>query len=183
MKGIVLNLLDKFGYEEKRVFFKPFEQTDTILHPYRSSLVYIGRTLIGVIGQTHPKTDKEYGISSAVVAELDLKAIFQEKGAKVKFSTINKYPSVSYDLALVVKEDVTASQIVDTVKKSAGTLLNSVEIFDIYRGSNIDKGYKSVAVNIVYRSSEKTLTEKDISPVHSKVIDSLSRNLDAILRD
>ena len=66
---------------------------------------------------------------------------------------------------------------------SAGTLLNSVEIFDIYRGSNIDKGYKSVAVNIVYRSSEKTLTEKDISPVHSKVIDSLSRNLDAILRD
>ena len=183
MKGIVLNLLDKFGYEEKRVFFKPFEQTDTILHPYRSSLVYIGRTLIGVIGQTHPKTDKEYGISSAVVAELDLKAIFQEKGAKVKFSTINKYPSVSYDLALVVKEDVTASQIVDTVKKSAGTLLSSVEIFDIYRGSNIDKGYKSVAVNIVYRSSEKTLTEKDISPVHSKVIDSLSRNLDAILRD
>ncbi|MGN1398611.1 MAG: phenylalanine--tRNA ligase subunit beta [Erysipelotrichaceae bacterium] len=183
IKGMIINLLDKFGYDEKRIFFKPLEKTDTILHPYRSGLVYIGRTLVGVIGQTHPKTDKEYGISPTTVAELDLKAVFSEKGAKVKFTTINKYPAVEYDLALVVKEEVSAGQIVDTVKKAAGSLLNSVEIFDVYRGSNIEKGYKSVAINIIYRSSEKTLTEKDINPIHSKVIDSLSRNLDAILRD
>ncbi len=183
MKGIILNILDKFGYDEKRLSFKKISEPNNILHPNKSADIYLGRTKIGVLGHSHPLAQTKYGIDECVLAELDIKAIFAEKPAKVKFVAINKYPSVKYDLALVVKEKVTAEDITSTVKKAAGNLLSSVEIFDVYRGKGIDDGYKSVAISVIYRSSEKTLTEKDITPIHSKVLDSLSRNLDASLRE
>ncbi|MDO4377602.1 MAG: phenylalanine--tRNA ligase subunit beta [Erysipelotrichia bacterium] len=183
LKGIILNILAKFGYDEKRVSFQKPKQENNILHPNKSAEIYLGRTLIGVMGHSHPQTEVKYNIDECILAELDIKRIFNEKPAKVKFVPINKYPSVKYDLALLVEEKITAEQIINTVKKAAGNLLSNVEIFDIYRGKGIMSGYKSVAISVIYRSNEKTLTEKDIAPVHSKVLDSLSRNLNATLRE
>ena len=183
MKGIILNILDKFGYDQKRVSFKKIENGKDILHPNKSADIYLGRTKIGVLGHSHPLVQTKYDIDECVLAELDIKAIFSEKPAKVKFVPINKYPSVKYDLSLLVKEKVSAEDIINTVKKAAGNLLSSVEIFDIYKGKGIAEGYKSVAISVIYRSNEKTLTDKDITPVHSKVLDNLSRNLDASLRE
>lgn len=183
MKGIILNILDKFGYDQKRVLFKKIENGKDILHPNKSADIYLGRTKIGVLGHSHPLVQTKYDIDECVLAELDIKAIFSEKPAKVKFVPINKYPSVKYDLSLLVKEKVSAEDIINTVKKAAGNLLSSVEIFDIYKGKGIAEGYKSVAISVIYRSNEKTLTDKDITPVHSKVLDNLSRNLDASLRE
>ena len=183
LKGIILNILAKFGYDEKRVSFQKPQQENNILHPNKSAEIYLGRTLIGIMGHSHPQAEVKYNIDECILAELDIKRIFAEKPAKVKFVPINKYPAVKYDLALLVEEKITAEQIVNTVKKSAGNLLSNVEIFDIYRGKGIMSGYKSVAISVIYRSNEKTLTEKDIAPVHSKVLDSLSRNLNATLRE
>lgn len=183
MKGIILNILDKFGFDEKRISFVKYNKEDSLLHPNKSAEIYLGRTLIGIMGHSHPQTEEKYNIEECILAELDIKKIFAEKPAKVKFAAINKYPAVKYDLALVVKEEINASEIVNTIKKAAGNLLNNVEIFDVYRGKGIENGYKSVAVSVIYRSNEKTLTEKDIAPVHSKVLDSISRNLNATLRE
>lgn len=182
VKGLVLTILDKFGYDEKRLTFTPIQNGKEMLHPNKSAEVYLGKKLIGIIGHTHPLCNKKYDIKDTILAELDLSAIFAEKAGKVKFVPITKYPAVYYDLALVVKEEITAAQIVMTIKKAGSSLLKSVEIFDIYRGVGVEPGYKSVAVSIVYQAADKTLTEKDILPVHSQVLDQLARKLDATLR-
>jgi len=182
VKGLVLTILDKFGYDEKRIMFKPIKEGKNMLHPNKSAEVYLGKKLIGVIGHTHPLCNKKYDIKDTVLAELDLTGIFAEKAGKVKFAAINKYPAVFYDLALVVKEEVTAEQIVSTIKKAGSSLLKSVEIFDVYRGVGVEAGYKSVAVSVVYQANDKTLSETDIMPVHSQVLDQLSRKLNASLR-
>ena len=86
-------------------------------------------------------------------------------------------------MALVVEEKITAEQIISTIRKAGGSLLEVVEIFDVYRGKGISEGYKSVAVSISYRSNEKTLSENDIMPNHRQVLDQLSNRLNAVLRD
>ncbi|HQB32584.1 MAG TPA: phenylalanine--tRNA ligase subunit beta [Erysipelotrichaceae bacterium] len=183
VKGIILNILEKLGYDEKRVFFKEVSNPKELLHPKKSADIYLGRKLLGCMGHIHPLAKKKYAIDETVVAEINLDAIFGEKPSKVKYEKIARYPAVNYDLALVVKEDISAEEIVSTIEKAGGSLLELVEIFDVYRGKGIKEGYKSVAVSISYRSSEKTLSENDIMPTHRQVLDQLFRKLDAVLRD
>ena len=182
MKGLILTIFDKLGYNENRISYQIPEDTKNMLHPNKSAVVLLDRKVVGIFGETHPLCDDKYDINKCVLAELDLSAILASKPANVKFVPVAKYPSVSYDLALVCKEEVTAEQINSVIKKAGGQLLKEVEIFDVYRGTGIEPGYKSIAVNVVYQSNEKTLTEADITPVHSKVISELSAKLDANLR-
>ncbi len=183
LKGIVINILEKLGYDEKRVFFKPVSNPKELLHPNKSADVYLGKKLIGYIGHIHPLAKKKYEIDETVLAEINLDAVFSEKPSRIKFEKIARYPAVNYDLALVVEEKITAEQIISTIRKAGGSLLEVVEIFDVYRGKGISEGYKSVAVSISYRSNEKTLSENDIMPNHRQVLDQLSNRLNAVLRD
>ncbi len=183
VKGIVASILSKLGYEDSRISYKVPKDTKNVLHPGKSAEVYLDRNLVGVIGCSHPLYNQKYDVDETIMAELDLSAIFAKKKGKIKYVPIAKYPSISYDLAIVVMEDVTAEQIIQTVKKAAGKLLKSVEIFDIYHGSNILINHKSVALTIEYQSSEKTLTEAEILPIHNEVIRQLSTKIGATLRD
>ena len=105
------------------------------------------------------------------------------RNVKIKFTPVPRYPAVSYDLAMVVEEEVTGEQIVKTIKKTGSSLLRDVQIFDIYRGGNIPEGSKSVAVKVTYQSDDKTLSEDDIRDVHQGIIAALKNNLHAALRD
>ncbi len=183
VKGIILNILEKLGYDERRVFFKETKNPKELLHPNKSADIYLGKTLIGSFGQLHPLAKNKYAIDEAVIGEINLDALFKEKPSRIKFETIARYPAVNYDLALVVKEEITAEQIVSTINKAGGKLLDVVEIFDVYRGKGIQEGYKSVAVSVSYRSDEKTLSENDIMPTHKQVLAQLDSKLDAVLRD
>ncbi|MGI6509380.1 MAG: phenylalanine--tRNA ligase subunit beta [Erysipelotrichaceae bacterium] len=183
VKGIILNILEKLGYDEKRVFFKKVRNPKELLHPNKSADIYLGKTLIGSFGHLHPLAKNKYAIDEAVIGEINLDALFKEKPSRIKFEKIARYPAVNYDLALVVKEEITAEQIVSTINKAGGKLLDVVEIFDVYRGKGIQEGYKSIAVSISYRSDEKTLSENDIMPTHKQVLSQLDSKLDAVLRD
>ncbi|MPN11734.1 Phenylalanine--tRNA ligase beta subunit [bioreactor metagenome] len=83
---------------------------------------------------------------------------------------------------MVVEEEVTAGQIEEIIRNKGGRLVDEVKLFDIYRGSQIEEGYKSMAYSIVYRSDEKTLTEEDITKVHNKILNSLTNQVGAVLR-
>ena len=183
IKGIVLSILDKLGYEANRVSFRRAENYGEVLHPNKSAEIILDRQPIGIMGVSHPLLNKKYDISECNLLELNLSAVLDKKKGKVRFTAINRYPAITYDLALVVKEEVSGNDIVNTIKKAGNNLLKNVEIFDIYRGSNIEEGYKSVAVNIVYQSAEKTLKESDIADIHNEVIKQLRSKLDARLRD
>ena len=110
-------------------------------------------------------------------------AVYGIRGSKIKFTPVPRFPSVSYDLAMIVAEEVTGEQIIKTIKKSANSLLKDIEIFDIYRGTGIPEGSKSVAVKVTYQSDEKTLAEQDIREVHQGIINALRSKLNASLRD
>ncbi len=138
MKGIVLSLLAKFGFVEERINFVADNESTTLLHPYQCAKVYINKSLIGKIGVVHPVAQKKYDIDKAVLAELNLTAIYSQKPGKVKFVATPKYPAVTYDLSMLINEKVTAQQICQTVKKAGGKLLKDVTIFDVYHGLNIE---------------------------------------------
>ena len=98
------------------------------------------------------------------------------------FKSLPKYPSTSRDIALTVKDEVYVKDIEDIIKANGEGLVECYRLFDVYRGSQIETGYKSVAYSITYRSAEKTLTDDDIAPVHENILKELSEKLRAELR-
>jgi phenylalanyl-tRNA synthetase beta chain len=182
MKGLVESVLAKLGYESRRLSYRPLPQEQAMLHPGRSAEIRLDRQVIGVLGEVHPECDRRHGLGSCVLAELDLTAIYAEKPAKVHFAPIPKYPAVSYDLAMIVDQDVTAAQITEVIRKAGGSLLKQVTVFDVYQGLGIPAGKKSVAVTLSWQSQEKTLAEGDIAPLQQAVIDQLGSKLGAVLR-
>ena len=127
--------------------------------------------------------NQEYDIERSVVGELILSKVYESKPAKVHFTPIPRFPGISYDLALLVDSAIPAQSITDLIRKEAGSLLNEVKIFDVYQGSNILSGKKSVAVRLDFLNKEKTLTDADVKPIVQKVVDSLHQNLKAEIRN
>ena len=183
MKGLLLDLLGALGYENRRVSFVATEEGVALFHPYQSAYITLDKKKVGVLGTLHPQTLKDLDITQTVLAEVNLSAIYQAKGSKVKFTPIPKYPSVKYDIALVVAEEVSAADLVATIKKVGGKLVTNVKVFDVYRGLPLIAGTKSVAISITYQSLEKTLTDSDIKPLQEGMLITLKKQYNAVLRE
>lgn len=183
MKGQIYALLEELGFDEKRVTIKVNDVDATTFHPSQSAALYLGKDLLGVFGKVHPAKAKEYDIDACMIGEFNLSVIFNAKASKVKFVPICKYPSSSYDLALLVDLDVKAGDIVNIVRKNAGKILKDVEVFDVYKGKGVPEGQQSIAVSMVFQSEERTLTDKDINPVVEKIVNALRNQLKAVLRE
>lgn len=181
LKGLVLNLLNSLGFTSNRIYFKENKTDVTRFNPYRSAEVYLGKELIGIMGDVHPKCAKQYDVNDVVMLELRLEALLNNKASKVKYVAVNKYPSVTRDLALVVKKDVKASDIIDTINK-ANKLISNVEIFDIYTGEHVDEGYKSIALTITLTDVTATLKDDVINDTINNVITNLEKSVNAQLR-
>lgn len=182
MKGIILSWLEKLGYNESRIYIK--ENTiDTVhFHPYRSAAVYLQNELIGLFGEVHPQLVKEFDITPCVYAEINLDVLVANKTSKVKFVPLDRYPSISRDIALVVKKDITAQSILDLIQKVGKALVKSTEVFDVYEGEHVEQGYKSIALNIIYQAKDHTLTDEEVSKTHQEILGNLEQQLDAKLR-
>ena len=100
-----------------------------------------------------------------------------------KFKPLSKYPSVRRDLALIVHEAITANQLIDCIKNCNEPTLQDVVIFDIYRGKGVAEGSKSVALSIILQNDTQTLTDLQIDAIFSTLLDTLTRNTGAKLRD
>ena len=99
------------------------------------------------------------------------------------YKPLPKYPAINRDIALLVNEEVYAAEMERTIWESGTSLLERVELFDIYRGKQVQQGKKSVAYTLTYRASDRTLTDEEVTKVHQNVLDSLKEKLDAVLRD
>jgi len=183
VKGYFSAILGQLGYDEKRISYAVNPQQSVILHPGRNALVSIDRHMVGVIGAINPIYAAAQGLGELVMAEMDIDAVIANHPAHVKFYAVPRYPSVRYDLAMIVGEDVTANEIVGVIRKAGGKLLANVEIFDVYKGLGIQPGEKSVAVTVIYQSADATLNEKDIAPVQAAITDALRHQLRATIRD
>ena len=152
-------------------------------HPGRCASVSIDGVEVGYIGQIHPLVAKNYDIDTDVYcAQINLTELSQHKLPDPTYVPLPKYPSVTRDLSFVCDEAVTVAQVENTITKAAGKLLRGVRLFDIYRGTGIADGKKSMAFSMELRADDRTLTDTDSEQVMSKVLDALQKELDAVLR-
>ena len=152
-------------------------------HPGRCATISIEGEKVGVIGQVHPLVAKNYGIDVDVYcAEVNFTKLLNYRLPDATYTPLPKYPGVSRDLSLICDETVTVAQIEDTITASAGKLLRGVKLFDIYRGTGVPEGKKSMAFSLELRADDRTLTDTDSESVVSKVLSALKEKLGATLR-
>ena len=157
--------------------------TNPSYHPGRCAMVSINGVELGYMGQVHPLVAQNYGIDGEVYcAEINFTKLFDLQLPDPTYVPLPKYPGVTRDLALVCDEAVTVAQVEDVITAAAGKLLRGVKLFDIYRGTGIAEGKKSLAFSLELRADDRTLTDADSEGVISKVLDALKTKLDAVLR-
>lgn len=153
------------------------------LHPYQSAKILAenGET-IGWLGMLHPNLEQQLGFETPVfLFELAQDLLLQKQRAS--FKSLSKFPSVRRDLALLVKEDINAGEIISVIESCNESLLQDVTIFDIYRGKGVEDGFKSVALSLVLQNKEQTLTDEEVESVFEKFLTALSEKTGAKLRN
>lgn len=165
--------------------FEPVDADDAIctaLHPGQSAVVYKADKVIGYVGAVHPAIEKKLGLNGKTfVFELELDAISSKRLPEAK--PVSKFPSNRRDIAVVVKEEVHAGHVLAEIEKVGGNQLVDLNLFDVYRGDNIESGYKSLAISLVLQDVEKTLEEQDIATKVDQVVTLLTEKFGATLRD
>ena len=152
-------------------------------HPGRCAKVTIDGVDVGVMGQVHPLVAKNYGIDVDIYcAEINFTTILGLLLPDATYTPLPKYPGVTRDLALICDETVTVADVENVINANAGKLLRGVKLFDIYRGTGVPEGKKSMAFSLELRADDRTLTDTDSEQVVSKVLKALAEKLDAVLR-
>ena len=174
LKGVLEEMFLKLGLEGK-VNFEP-SQEKPFLHPGRQALIYVGGTYAGFIGQVHPEVCENYDMKcEAYVAGIDLPVITEKATFDRKYEGVAKYPAVNRDLSLVMKKEVFVGSLEKVMKEKGGKLLESIQLFDVYEGSQIEEGYKSVAFSLVFRSAERSLETAEINKIVEKILKELEK--------
>ena len=169
MKGVVEEFLERAGMHDI-VDYDP-NAGKNFLHPGRqANIIYQGK-VIGYMGEVHPSMRKNYDMKTrAYIAVLDMPFITEMATFDRHFKGIAKHPAVNRDISMVVKKDILVGQIEKVIREKGGHHLESYHLFDIYEGSQIKAGYKSVAYSITFRANDRTLEEKDITAAMDKII-------------
>lgn len=181
LKGMIVELLQVLGMTD--VTFES-ESEYGVYHPGRCARIVYDDIELGIMGEVHPDVTEKYDISTrCYVCELFFDNVLSKADRTVVYKPLPKYPSTSRDIALLVDESVQVGKIKAIIKDNGGKILEKAELFDVYRGQQVEEGKKSVAFNLIYRSNEMTLTDEDVAKVHNKVLESLKSELDAVLRE
>ena len=169
MKGVVEEFLERAGMHDI-VDYDP-NAGKNFLHPGRqANIIYQGK-VIGYMGEVHPEVCENYDMKTrAYIAVLDMPFITEMATFDRHFKGIAKHPAVNRDISMVVKKDILVGQIEKVIREKGGHHLESYHLFDIYEGSQIKPGYKSVAYSITFRANDRTLEEKDITTAMDKII-------------
>ncbi|KJS87956.1 MAG: phenylalanyl-tRNA synthetase subunit beta [Peptococcaceae bacterium BICA1-8] len=180
LKGIVEDMLEQLKITD--ILFKPC-QDSPLYHPGRSAYVYVSGEMLGIIGEVHPQVADNYDLAARnYAAELDVELLIKLGHGPIKFKQLPRYPAVHRDLALVVKEEVTASQLMEVIWAEGGDLLSDVTIFDLYKGNQIALDYKSLAFALTFQAENRTLTDIEINDIHEKIQKALAEKFQASLR-
>ncbi len=188
LKGVVEELFNVLGI--KNPIFTGESELGAF-HPGRCARISViseengESTELGVMGEVHPDVAEQYGVEGVRIycCELMFDAIKACSDRTILYTSLPKYPSTSRDIALLVEENLEVGRIEELIRNEGGRILESVKLFDVYRGKQVEEGKKSVAFNLIYRDKDKTLTDEDVAKVHNKVLEALEHKLNAVLRE
>ncbi|MBQ6670322.1 MAG: phenylalanine--tRNA ligase subunit beta [Firmicutes bacterium] len=180
MKGRVDELLKLLGVKN----VKYYTEKDPSFHPGRCARIEAGGEKIAVIGQVHPDISEDYGIDCEVyAAELDFAGMFRISDTEKKYVPLPKYPAMVRDFALLVEESAKAGDLEDVIAAEAGELLESVKLFDVYRGAPVPPLHKSLAFSLTYRAKDRTLKDAEVNEINERVLAALQNRFNAVLRE
>jgi phenylalanyl-tRNA synthetase beta chain len=182
-KGILEKVFQRLGIEG--IVTYEAAQPDGF-HPGRTAMITIqterGIETLGYVGQLHPELQREFDLPDTYVAELELAPIYEYADRNIDYRTLPRYPAIERDIAVVVDREVAGGSLTDAIKSSAGEWLESVQVFDVYSGDRIGADKKSVALALVYRHGERTLTDEEVTEAHARVLAQLEQSFGAQLR-
>jgi len=180
LKGTAEQLLEALKIDQ--VDFNA-EMSEPYLHPGKSCAVMKDGIQLGTMGEVHPQVLATFDIDEPVfLLDFSLPELVAAAGSHPGFQPLSRYPDVSRDSALLIDENVPAKAIMDIVAKTKVKNIEDTVLFDIYQGAGIPAGKKSLAIRVRYRSTEKTLTEEEVSKAHGKLIKTLCQQLEAEIR-
>ena len=172
MKGVVEEFFESIGMHKKAVYDPKAGRN--YLHPGRQADIYYGDAPVGYLGEVHPEVCDNYDMKTrAYVAVLDIPAILPHATFDRKYEGIAKYPAVLRDISMVVPKEVMAGQIEAVIAQRGGKILEDYQLFDIYEGSQIKEGFKSMAYSITFRAKDRTLEEADVTGAMKKILNGL----------
>ena len=175
IKGIMEELLYFLGYDGRYSLIKD-DKIPNEFHPGQSALINVNGQIVGVIGKLHPSISS----SDVYCLEINLSKLLAIRTGTMKYKDISKYPGVIKDVAFIVDNAITSLELEVFIKKSAGKLLENIQIFDIY--PNIEEGKKSMAYKLTFSDSSRTLSDDEVMSVFNKIIDEVTSKLNAKLR-
>ncbi len=179
VKGLLDNLFAKLNIV---VTYEQATNANKNFHPGRTAYVKVNNETIGILGELHPRYIKENDLTKTVVFEIDLDKVMELTNKEFKYNVLSKFPTITRDLAIVVKKEINARQVLDVVKQTAKKLLIDSYVFDVYEGSNVAEDEKSLAIKLTFQDSEKTLEANDVDKVINSILNRLDFNFKARLR-
>ena len=178
IKGVAEEVLDYLGYNGRYSFVKDVDKLPDELHPGQSAIISVNNDYVGFVGKVHPNIEKE----DVYVLEIDLDKLLAKKVGKMKYKEISKYPEIKKDIAIIVDSKLPAQEIGMKIKKLAGSMLQSHEVFDVYQGKGIVSGKKSIAYSLTFGKQDRTLTDDEVNGIMEKIVEGLKKEYGAILR-
>jgi phenylalanyl-tRNA synthetase beta chain len=180
LKGILEEFFEQFGLRGMSYMRR---ETATSLF-LESAVINLGKSVMGELGQLLPGLAKRFALRDAVLlAELDLDLLLARRNTGRTFKALPPFPAIRRDVAMLVPETTTHEAVLSTVKQARPQNLETVELFDIFRGKNIPAGQKSMAYAFTYRNAERTLTDAEVNAAQEKLVEQLKQNLQAAIRE
>lgn len=181
IKEVVESLIDQFGMLKSTIEIQRCKDNN-IYHPGKSANIYVNNKLLATIGELSPLVAKNYNLPKEVcIAEVYTEVLFDNMNNVTKFKELPKYPAVERDLAIKVKQEIMSIEIEKAIS-SVDKRIEKIELFDVYTGEQIEKGFKSMAYKLNIRDENKTLEEKEITETMSKIIEVLEKEVNAEIR-
>ncbi len=177
LKGVMEELLDYLGFKNR--YSLVVEDIPAELHPGQAATIVVDGKKLGIIGKIHPNITKD----NVYVMELNLEELENANHENMKYKEISKFPNVSKDVAFVVSKDAKSADIEAIIRKAAGKKLINLEVFDVYEGVNVGEGKKSIAYSLTFNDKEKTLSDEEVLAIFNKVIDKVTSEYEATVRD
>ena len=181
LKGVIEGLLDNCGIKG---YYVRAEENDPSFHPGRCAKIYANNdTCLGIFGEIHPLVSANYSFTKRVyVGVLDFEAMFDNHIAESKYTPLPKFPALTRDFSFVCDESLEVGTIEGVMKKAGVKLLESVKLFDIYRGAQVGENKKSVSFSVSLRASDRTLNDEEADGAVKKILKALEKELGITLR-
>jgi phenylalanyl-tRNA synthetase beta chain len=180
LKGLLEEFFEQFGLRGM-TYHRRAESTALFLE---SATIQLGKQQLGEFGQLLPPLAKKYDLRDAVfLAELNLDLLLARRNPSRSFKALPAFPSIRRDVAMIVPEATTHEAVLQIVKQTKPANLESVELFDVFRGKNVPAGQKSLAYAFTYRNAERTLTDAEATAAHEKLVEQFKQVLQAAVRE